>query len=322
MSDGIANGPERDRAGRGATRPTDIPARGWIAVLKRVRAEFRADNVTLLAAGVAFYAMLALFPAIIAVVIVYSLVADPTQVADQLGSFARSLPSGSGDLLIDQLRTAAASQSKGLTIGLAISLAAVLWSAASGVQGLIRALNTTYDERETRGYLKLRARALLLTIAAIIGTILAVGLIAALPAVLRHLGLGSVAVIVASILRWPLLALLVVLGLAVLYRYAPDRSDPRWRWVTPGAAVALVLWLLASAGFSLYVSNFGKYNQTYGALGAVIVLLLWLFLSALVVLLGAEIDAELERQTAVDTTTGPDRPMGQRDAHAADTIGD
>ena len=310
-----------DAAGREAERPSQIPPRGWFSILRRVMAEVKEDNVTLLAAGVAFYAMLAIFPAIIAVVTVYGLVADPNQVEAQVSEFAKSLPAGADQLLTEQLQNVVSAGRQSLSIGLAVSLAAVLWTASGGVQGLVKGLNIVYDENETRGFLKLRGLSLLLTLGAILVAVIALTLIAVFPAVIDNLGLGRAGELAASITRWVVLALLVLVALAVVYRFAPDRANPRWRWVSWGAVVALVLWLLGSIGFSWYVDNFGKYNQTYGALAAVIILLLWLFLSAFAVLLGAELDAEIERQTARDTTTGPERPLGERGAEVADTLG-
>jgi membrane protein len=308
-------------AGREADRPSRIPPRGWFAVLKRVKAEVKDDNVGLLAAGVAFYAMLAIFPAIVAVVTVYGMVADPQQVETQIGEFAKSLPAGADQLLTQQLKNVAGAGDQSLSVGLAVSLLAVLWSVSSGVQGLIKGLNVVYDERETRGFLKLRGLSLLFTVGAIVVAVVALALIAVFPGFVEGLGLGRAGELAASIARWVVLALLVLAALAVVYRYGPDRADPRWRWVSPGLVVALVLWLLGSFGFSWYVDNFSNYNETYGALAAVIILLLWLYLSAFSVLLGAEINAEIERQTARDTTTGPPRPLGERDAEAADTLG-
>jgi membrane protein len=318
----VANRGDGDAAGREAERPSEIPPRGWFAILKRVKAEVKEDNVTLLAAGVAFYAMLAIFPAIIAVVTVYGMVADPAQVASQVGEFAKGLPAGADQLLTEQLQSVTSAGRQSLSIGLAVSLLAVLWSASGGVQGLVKGLNLVYDEQESRGFLKLRGLSLLLTLGAILVVVVAIALIAVFPAVVDDLELGRVGELAASIARWVVLALLVLFAVAVVYRYAPDRANPRWRWVSWGAVVALVLWLLGSFGFSWYVDNFGKYNQTYGALAAVIILLLWLFLSAFAVLLGAELDAEIERQTARDTTTGPERPLGRRDAEVADTLGE
>ena len=312
------NGPA---AGREAERPGEIPPRGWFAVLKRVKAEVKEDNVTLLAAGVAFYAILAIFPAIIAVVTVYGMVADPAQVESQVSEFAKGLPAGADQLLTEQLDNVVNAGQQALSIGLAISLLAVLWSASGGVQGLVKGLNLVYDEQETRGFVKLRGLSLLLTLGAIVVVVVALALIAVFPGVIDNLGLGQAGELATSIVRWVVLALVVLVALAVVYRLAPDRANPRWRWVSWGAVVALVVWLLGSVGFSWYVDNFGKYNQTYGALAAVIVLLLWLFLSSFAVLLGAELDAETERQTARDTTTGPERPLGERDAEVADTVG-
>ena len=311
-----------DAAGREAERPSQIPPRGWFSILRRAMAEVKEDNVTLLAAGVAFYAMLAIFPAIIAVVTVYGLVADPNQVEAQVSEFAKSLPAGADQLLTEQLQNVVSAGRQSLSIGLVVSLAAVLWTASGGVQGLVKGLNIVYDEKETRGFLKLRGLSLLLTLGAILVAVIALALIAVFPAVIDNLGLGRAGELAASIARWIVLALLVLVALAVVYRSAPDRANPRWRWVSWGAVVALVLWLLGSIGFSWYVDNFGKYNQTYGALASVIILLLWLYLSAFAVLLGAEFDAEIERQTARDTTTGPDRPLGERDAEVADTVGE
>jgi membrane protein len=312
----------RDAAGREAERPSEIPPRGWFAILRRVKTEVKDDNVALLAAGVAFYAMLAIFPAIIAVVTVYGMVADPQQVQSQVGEFADGLPEGAGELITNQLEGAVDAGRQALSIGLAASLLGVLWSASSGVQGLVKGLNIVYDEKETRGFLKLRGLSLLLTLGAIVVAVVALALIAVFPGFVEGLGLGRAGELAASIARWVILGLLVLGALAVVYRFAPDRANPRWRWVSGGAVVALVLWLLGSFGFSYYVDNFGKYNETYGALAAVIILLLWLFLSAFIVLLGAEFDAETERQTVKDTTSGPSRPMGERDAEVADTLGD
>ena len=290
------------------------------AVLKRVKAEVKDDNVGLLAAGVAFYAMLAIFPAIIAVVTVYGMVADPDQVKTQVGELAKSLPAGADELLTNQLTNVVNAGQQALSIGLALSLLALLWSVSSGVQGLIKSLNVIYDEKETRGFVKLRGLSLLLTLGAIVVAVVALALITVFPGVIDGLGLGRAGQVAASVARWVVLAVLVLLALGVVYRLGPDRANPRWRWVSSGAVVALVLWLLGSVGFSYYVDNFGKYNQTYGALAAVIILLLWLFLSAFAVLLGAEFNAETERQTAGDTTTGPERPPGERGAEVADDI--
>jgi membrane protein len=318
---------ERDRrpggqeAGGGdAARPSDIPARGWLDIVKRTRKEIKDDNVTLIAAGVAFYSMLAIFPALIAVVTIYGLVAEPTDVQRQVDSFAESMPPGAGDLLTAQLDQIVRTSERSLSIALAISLAAALWSASAGIQSLIKGLNIIYDEQETRGFIRLRGLALVLTIGAIVVVLGALALIAVLPAVLREVGLGRAGELAVSIGRWPALVVLVAVALAVLYRLGPDRANPRFRWMSWGALVAVVLWVAVSAGFSWYVSNFGSYGQTYGSLGAVIVLLLWLWLSALAALIGAELDAEIEREAARHATS-PEGPTGEREA-TADPFGE
>jgi membrane protein len=309
--------------GRTATAPQHIPGPGWKDVGLRAKEEVKNDSVPLLAAGAAFYSMLALFPALIALVMLYGLVASPADVQTQVEQFAGALPQGAASLISQQMESLAGAQQSSLSIGLVSSLALALWSASSGLAGLIKGINIAYDEAETRGFVKVRGLALLLTIGAIVFIVVALGLVAVLPVALDLVGLGGAAQIAISVLRWPLLAVFVVLGLAVLYRLAPDRDDPQLRWVSPGAVIATVLWLVGSALFSLYVNNFGSYGETYGAqLAGVIVLLLWLFLTSFVVLLGAEINAEIERQTGRDTTTGPEKPMGDRRAQAADTLGE
>ncbi len=313
---------DRDDRGRHADRPGDIPARGYKDVALRVKQQVKQDNVALMAAGVAFYAMLALFPTLIALVTVYGLVADPAQVQSQLQSFTSGLPEDAAGVLTAPVASAASSGRQSLTLGLVVSLLAALWSASGGVGGLIKGVNAAYDEVDERNFLVSKGLALLLTLGTIVFVIVAVVVVAVLPAVLGAVGLASVAELAITVLRWPLLAVLVMLALAVVYRVAPHRDAPKARWVSRGAVIATVLWLLGSGAFSLYVSNFGSYNETYGALAGVVVLLLWLFLSSFVVLLGAAINAETELQTRRDTTRGPARPMGERDAYAADNVGE
>ncbi len=307
-------------AGADADRPTEIPRAGWFQIVKRAFAEGKKDNVSMLAAGLAYFAFLALFPTLIAAVLLYGLLADPADVQRQVESFSSALPADAAGLLTEQMSAIASTSSSALGIGLVIALLGALWSASGGVSNLINAVNVCYDEEETRGFLKLRGLALMLTIGAIVFMALAVGLVAVAPAVLEALPLGIVGTILLQVGRWVLLVVLVMAGLAVVYRLAPDRDAPKFRWASVGAVVATVIWVIASVGFSLYVDNFGSYGKTYGALAGVIVLLLWLFISAYIVLLGAEINAEAEQQTARDTTRGEDRPMGQRDAVKADSL--
>jgi len=315
---------ERDSAerppGSEAETPAQIPARGWLQVTKRAYAESKADNVSILAGGVAFFAFLALFPAMIAALSVYGLVADPATVADQVAQLAALLPETARPLVVDQLNSVAAGSGGALGIGLIVSVLAALWSASSGTSNLMAAVNAAYDEDETRGFIKLRGTALLLTLGAVVFMLLAVALVAVVPAVLSVLGLGGVALLLAQVLRWVLLVVLVVSALAIVYRVGPDRDAPRMSWVSTGAIVATVLWIVASVLFSLYVSNFGSYNKTYGALAGVVVLMLWLYLTSYLVLLGAEINAESERQTRRDSTVGEEAPAGERGAAAADDL--
>jgi membrane protein len=306
--------------GRNADKPTKIPPRGWWQVVRRAFKEGSADNVSMLAGGVAFFAFLAIPPAIIAALTLYGLFADPETVSRQVGALAAALPAETQPLVAGLLNSLTAPGGGALGIGLVVSLLGALWSASGGTSNLMSAVNIAYDEEETRGFVKVRAIALALTLGAIVFVLIAVALVAVVPVVLDSLALGAVGTLVAQILRWVLLLVAVVCALAVVYRIAPDRDDPKFKWTSPGAIVATVLWLIGSALFSLYVNNFGSYNATYGALAGVVVFLLWMYLTSYIVLLGAEINAEAERQTEKDTTTGPEKPMGDRRAEAADTV--
>ncbi len=309
--------PEQIPGGQ-ADSPMDIPAQGWKQVLLRTKQQIKEDNIPLLAAGVAFYAFIALFPALIAAVTVYGLVSDPAEVEEQIAGFADTLPEDAASLLTDQLTDIAGGSSSALGWGLLLSLGGALFAASGGVQNLIKAVNIAYDEEETRGFVKLRALALALTLGAIVFIVVAIGLIAVLPVLLD--GLGAAGRIAAQVARWGGLVVFVMIALAVVYRFAPDRDDPKFRWVGLGSAVATLLWVLGSAAFSLYVSNFGSYGKTYGALAGVVILLLWLWLTSLIILIGAEINSETEQQTAKDTTQGPEKPMGERRAVKADSL--
>jgi membrane protein len=306
--------------GEEARTPTQIPARGWWQITRRAFKESGDDNVPMLAGGVAYFAFLAIFPALIAAVTLYGLVADPATVTRQVGDLASTLPQEAQPLIAGQLTSVASGSSGALGIGLVVSLLAALWSASSGTGNLMKAVNLAYDEDETRGFVKTRGIALLLTLGAVVFVLLTLALIAVVPPVLESLPLGVVGTVVAQVVRWALLVILVVGALAVVYRVAPDRDAPKFRWVSSGALVAAVLWIAGCVAFSLYVNNFGSYNKTYGALAGVVVLLLWLYLTSYIVLLGAEINAESERQTRRDTTRGDEQPMGTRRAVAADEV--
>lgn len=307
--------------GRGAERPRDIPARGWKDVLMRVREEATRDNVSLIAAGLALYALLAMFPALAASVSLYGLFASPDQIASQVDTLAGVLPQQAAEILRNALQNLAQQQGQALGVGAIIGFLLALWSARKGMVALMTATNIAYDEDEERGFFRQLFVSLAFTIAAVIGFVLLVGLAVALPLALKALGLPEILQTIVSLARWVVLWFLVVFALAVLYRFAPDRDEPKWRWVTWGSAIAATLWLLGSVLFAVYVRNFGSYGETYGALGGVVVLLLWFYLSAYVVVLGAEINAELEHQTRRDTTKGSPEPAGERGAYVADTLG-
>jgi membrane protein len=305
--------------GESARKPTEVPKKGWLQIAKRAWKESKEDHVPLLAAGVAFYAFLSIFPALIAAITLYGLFADPQQAVRQVEQVASALPSAARELLTTQVEQLTSAQPAGLGLAAIASILVAFWSASNGVGNMMTAINIAYDEEDRRGFIKQKALALLLTIGAIVFVVVAVALIAVAPVVLDVLGLGALATVLIQIARWALLVVAVMVALAVLYRLAPQRDAPQMRWVSVGAVIATVLWILASVGFSLYVS-LGGYGESYGALAGVVVLLFWLWISSYAILLGAEANAEAEQQTAKDTTRGPERPIGERDAVKADSM--
>ncbi|MFL5047837.1 MAG: YihY/virulence factor BrkB family protein [Xanthobacteraceae bacterium] len=311
---------EHDR-GRAADTPSEIPARGWKDILLRIYHNLSEHRVIAIAAGVTFYALLAIFPAIAALVSVYGLFADAKTISDHLASASTFLPGGALDILGEQLQrlTAQPGGKLGLTFftGLAISL----WSANAGIKALFDALNIVYGEKEKRSFIKLNAVSLAFTVGGLIFALVAMAAVVALPVVLSYIGLGRATELLFTIGRWPILFAAVALWIALIYRYGPSRDTPQWRWVTWGSACASLAWIVLSILFSWYAANFGSYNKTYGSLGAAIGFMTWIWLSTIVVLLGAELDAEMEHQTARDTTTGAPQPLGARGAAVADTIG-
>jgi membrane protein len=311
-----------DRPGDQAELPTQIPAKGWWQVTRRAFKESSADNVGILAGGIAYAAFLAIPPALIAGMSLFGLVADPATIAQQAEGVLAALPEAAQPLIRDQIVALTQTSSSALSVSLVVSILLALWSASSGTSSLMTGINIAYDEQESRNFLKLRGTALLLTLGAIVFVLLTLALVAVVPAVLNALQLGTFVNVIVQIVRWVVLVVLIVVALAVVYRLAPDRDAPKFTWTSVGALVAAVLWVIASLGFSLYVNNFGSYNKTYGALAGVVVLLLWLYLTSYIILLGAEINAESEKQTTQDTTTGPPAPMGERRAEAADTVAD
>ena len=320
-----ATSPDRfgQARGREASTPKDIPARGWKDILWRVKDQIKEDRLSIIAAGVAFYGLLAIFPGLIALVAIYGLAFDPAQVEQQVSQLRGVLPPQAADVLLTQLHDLTSTSSAALGFGAILGIVLALWSASAGMRTLMEALNVAYDEEEKRGTIRFYATALLLTLGAVIGAIIAISLVVALPIVLNFFGgLGEALKWLISIGSVVILIATVMLGLAIVYRYGPSREQARWRWVSWGAVIATVLWVIGSVLFSLYVTRFGNYNETYGSVGAIVILLMWFLLSAYAVLIGAEINAEMERQTRKDTTSGSEKSMGRRGAHAADTVGE
>ena len=308
-----------DAPGAEARKPQEVPPKGWWQIVKRAWKEASKDQVPLLAAGVAFFGFLSLFPGIVAAILAYGFFADPASIRSRAEDLAELVPDTARELVLQQVGSLASAQSQSLGIGLIIALAAALWSASGGVGNLLTAVNVAYDEEETRGFVKRKAMALMMTVGVIVFIVLMLGLVAVAPAVLNAISDNGIVRLLLQVVRWVLLVLLVSAGLAILYRVAPAREAPKMRWVSVGSVVATILWVAASAGFSIYVSTFGNYAKTYGSLAGVAVLLLWLWISSYAVLLGAEINAESEQQTIRDTTTGPEQPLGERGAVAADS---
>ena len=310
---------ERGR-GRNAVKPTDIPKEGWLDILARTKQQLSEDNLTVVAAGIAFYGFVAVVPALAVTVAIYGLAADPSQIPEQITAMAQVVPNSALPMLEEQmLRITSNTKSAGISAIIGVLIA--IYSSANATKAMISGLNIAYDETERRSFFKLTAIAIVLTLGAIIAAVFAVGRVAVLPSALKHMNITSGVEWLLNSVRWPILVGGFMTSLAVLYRFGPCRHDAKWNWVSPGALVATGLWLLGSAAFSLYVSKVGSYDKTYGPLGAVVVFLMWLYLSALAVLLGAEFNSELERQTKEDTTEGPPKPLGQRGATSADTVG-
>jgi membrane protein len=309
-----------DPYGRDAARPYQIPVKGWWQVAQRVWSESSRDNLSVVAAGCAFYALFAIFPILSALISLYALTTDPTDVEQHFSIFSSLLPGKAFEMLTEQIRRIVETSGHTLGWGLVLSLGVALWSAIAGTQAMFAALNIAYEEPERRSLFRYYRSAFTFTVIGIVSGLLMLFAIAYVPILFAAVGFSSLFETFVRVGRWPLMALLVLALLSLIYRYGPCRTNAKWRWVSVGSLFATAVWLLASAGFSLYVSNFANYDRTYGSLGAVIVLLLWLYISFFIVLLGAEINAELELQTAKDTTVGRPKPMGQRGAFVADHV--
>lgn len=311
----------RSQQGACADEPYQIPSGGWLDIIRRTYHEVDRDRVLAVAAGVTFYGLLALFPALTALVSLYGLAAEPGTISQQLVMLDGFLPSGATDFLRDQIARIASGGETTLGLTALASIIFAIWSANAGVKALFDALNVAYGEDEKRGFLALNLVSLLFTTGILLFVLTAIAAIAVLPVLFDYLYLGGATVLLISVARWPMLIAILLGGLAILYRYGPSRDQAQWTWVSPGAIFSSLAWLIGSLLFSWYVANFEDYNKTYGAIGAVIGLLTWMWLSASIVLIGAEINSEAERQTDRDTTRGPPMPIGMRGADAADRKG-
>jgi membrane protein len=307
--------------GRWARTPSEVPTRGWKDILLRIWKNIGKDRVVVVAAGVTFYSILAIFPAVAALVALYGLFADPATITSHLDSVAGFVPGGAIEVIRDQI-TRVASQGR-TTLGLTfiVSLLISLWSANAGMKSLFDALNLVYNETEKRSFFKLNLISLTFTVLAIVFVLLAIGAVVVVPVVLNFLGRGGATETIVKLARWPALFIVVTFALSLIYRYGPSREKPRWRWITWGSVLAAVCWIGVSILFSWYAENFGSYNKTYGSLGAIIAFMFWIWLSIIVVLIGGELNAETEHQTVRDTTTGAPQPIGARGATMADTVG-
>ena len=312
---------EGEDRGRQATTPSESPAKGWKDILLRVYSNISKHRILALAAGMTYYSILAIFPAIAALVAIYGLFSDPVTIGKHLAQLAGFLPGGAIDVAGEQLTRLTSKGTGTLGIAFLIGLAISLWSANAAMKSLCDTLNIVHGEEEKRGFLKLNALSLGFTIGGILFLVMALGSIVVVPVILNYLGLSNVGDLLLRIGRWPAMFVVLTLALALIYRYGPSRETAQWRWITWGSAIAALLWLAVSGLFSWYATNFGKFNETYGSLGAVIGFMTWLWISAITILLGAEIDAEMEHQTAQDTTTGVPKPLGARGARVPDTVG-
>ena len=299
----MADAPAADQTPRTDTKAK--PGRSWWRLLVNVYKEIGEDHVGLISAGVAFYGLLAIFPGIVAAMAIAGLVMDPQTVVTQLEGLSRFLPQEAAGIVIDQAIAVAGSESGGLGLAALFGILVALYSASKGVTSLMDGLNVAFEVEEKRGLIKYYLTAFALTIGLIVGFLLIIAILALLPVLLGIFRFGDFTQTLVGLIRWPVVLAVLALGLAVLYRYAPSRGPVPWHWITPGAGAACIFWLVGSVIFAIYVQNFGAYNETFGALGGVIVLLTWLWLSAFIVLMGAEVDSEIERQDKEEGSSAP-----------------
>ncbi len=309
---------KRKYRGEDAQWPHQIPFTGWIDIGKRSFHEMKSDNVQIVAAGVAFYFFLAVFPTIIATISVYSLVLEPDQIREQISKLSLILPEQAFGMIKEFLEPVIDKSKKEIGWGLAISVLISIWSANKGTSALFEGVNIAYDENDSRGIIKKNVLTLLFTLGGVVVGLISLLIVIFFPLLIKNIGLNPQIEHVITWFRWVLLGIIIVLSLSIVYKFAPNRRSPKLRWVSWGALLGSILWLAGSMLFSWYVSNFGSYDDLYGSFAAVAILMLWLFLTAFIILMGAEINSEMEHQTRYDTTIGMDKPMGERNAHHAD----
>ena len=307
--------------GRDATSPAEIPATGWKDIRWRVYANIGDHRILALAAGMTYYSILAIFPALAALVAIYGIFTDAGSIAKHLDDISAFVPGGAIEVAREQLTRVSSKGDRTLGLTFLVGLVISLWSANAAMKSLFDTLNIVYGEREKRGFFRLNAISLSFTIAGIVFVLSALAAVVAVPVLLNYLHLSNFSDLLIRIVRWPAMFIALALAIACIYRFGPSRAAPRWHWISWGSSAAALLWLGASALFSWYAANFGTFNETYGSLGAVVGFMTWLWISAIVILLGAELNAEMEHQTARDTTTGAPKPLGARGARMADTVG-
>ncbi len=304
--------------GEEAKWPHQIPLRGWVDIGKRVWHEMKADNVQIVSAGVAFYFFLAIFPTIVAAVSIYTLVLDPSRIEQQVSHLQLFLPEQSFNMLNNFLDPILEQSNHEIGWGLIISVLISIWSSNKGTSALFQGINIAYDESDNRNFFKKNLLTLLFTLGGVVLGFISLLIVIFFPLLIKDLGLAPEIEHVLGWIRWVILGVFLILALSMVYKIAPNRRNPRFMWVSWGAILGTIIWLGGSMAFSWYVGNFGSYDDLYGSFAAVAILMLWLFLTAFIVLMGAEINSEMEHQTRYDTTIGIDKPMGERNAYHAD----
>jgi len=304
--------------GEDAKWPHHIPIAGWIDIGKRVFKEMKLDHVQIISAGVAFYFFLALFPTFVAAISIYSLVLEPSQIESQIAHLNSILPKQAFEMITDFLEPILERSRKEIGWGLVISILISIWSANKGTNALFEGVNIAYDEIDGRGIIKKNLLSLLFTTGGLFVGLISLLIVIFFPLLVKNLGLHPSLEAILQWFRWVFLGFILIFNLTLIYKIAPFRTNPKFSWVSWGAVIGSLFWLAGSMLFSWYVANFGSYNDLYGSFAAVVILMLWLFLTAFIVLMGAEINSEMEHQTRYDTTVGIEKPMGERNAYHAD----